>query len=360
MQYQHQHTSAPLLITFLLAVLALCPAACSDQPPAPVEPELPPTQPLDTISHDFVWEYDTVGIQFCTIAGVAPDDIWVAGKFYLNDSLGNPVIVPVGNAAHWNGVEWTFHGFNSSGKTSWYNLDDAAAFGPDNIWICGGSPFRWDGARWKTYDYDGFYFNSGINAIWSTPDQKHVCAVGYERSCVLYSAADDAFHWVDIPRDEHCYSVTGTDDGTMYIAAGNPDNGEGHVYKISPEGELSTYVRCPYGPVLNAWMLNDTLYVSSRDAIFKLADVKYDRFLHVKYASSLIHDVAVEAPNNIVATTGTNSFLHYNGANWVEIPFEYPKSVFPHDLSVVGRHIYIVGYTPEQYCLIMHGTRVGK
>ncbi len=352
-------TTLNLHIVALLFVLPLI-SACESPSPEPVEPR-PAAQVLDSTSHDFVWDFDTVGCQLSTINGigaVSTTDIWVTGKFFEKDSTGKTDPIPRGNVAHWNGNEWTYHGFNSSGLQSWYLMDDAFARSADNIWVCGGSPFRWDGVRWKTYRYDGFYFGSGIRAIWSTMDQQHVCAVGYKRSCVLYSAADDEFHWVDIPRDQHCYSVIGKEDGTMFVGAGNPDNGEGHVYRISPEGELSTYFRCPDGIVMNVWLVNDSLFVSSDKAILSLHDPSKDHLWEVLTTRKNIVKVVAEAPNNIVATTEGDYFLHFNGSTWKEIPVAYPKSVSCYDVSVVGRDVYLVGHTPEQYCVIMHARRL--
>ncbi|MBN1447119.1 MAG: hypothetical protein JXA28_04255, partial [Bacteroidetes bacterium] len=233
-----------ILIPLLLPLLALA-SACREDNPSVVEPEPAVTLPLDTTSHDFVWEYDTVGIQLSAIHGVAAvatDDIWVTGQFYRNDSLGKPDPRPIGNAAHWNGREWTMHTYNSMGRDSNYELWDAKAFGANNIWLCGGSPFRWDGVQWKRYPYKGFYFNSGISDIWSSQDQKHVCAVGYKRSLVLYSPEEDTFKWVDMPHDEHFYDVNGTDDGTIYVAGGNPNNGDSHIYRIDPDGTVNTWL----------------------------------------------------------------------------------------------------------------------
>jgi|GEM_PF-2672273 len=350
------------LRSFLFALLIplLVFVSCRKDEPAPAEPDPPAVVPLDTTSHEFVWEFDTVAMQYSMIHGVAAvaeDDIWVSGQFFgHNPEWGTHDVF--GNAAHWNGREWTMHGFNVLGDSLWYDLWDAKAFGPDNIWICGGSPFRWDGTQWKAYDYDGFVFRSGINDIWSSKDQKHVCAVGYKRSCVLYAPESDSFEWFDMPRDENLYDVTGTEDGTIYIAGGKPGMGHSYVYRIKPDRTVETWFRCPNGLMYNVWFLHDTVYVSCNEMIYRPDLEQPGVMWPIARASGKIYDVEMEASNNIIATTQYNTFLHYNGSTWKEISYPYPKVVTVTDLDIAGRHVYIVGYTPEQYCLVIHGTRL--
>ncbi|MCB2203983.1 WD40 repeat domain-containing protein [bacterium] len=335
-------------------------SACSEDTPQPIEPDPVNAAPLDTTSHIFTWEFDTVAAPLSAIHGIAavgPDDIWVSGQFYWYDSTGRVSPVPVGNAAHWNGKEWKYKGFNSMGGRSWYPLDDAAAFGPNNVWICGGSPYKWDGAKWTLYNYDGFYFHSGINDIWASPDQKRVCAVGYDNSCVLYAPESDSFEWVNMPGEDHLYKVHGTEDGTIYIAAGNPNMGDGHVYTISTDGTVETMFRCPYGRVSNLWHYRDTLYITWNEHILRLVDAKTDNLLPVTKARHHIFDVIADAPNSIIATTDYNYILHFNGATWEEVHFAYPAMLTVMDASVCGRHVYIAAYAPGQVCVIAHGTR---
>ncbi|MBN1446942.1 MAG: hypothetical protein JXA28_03340, partial [Bacteroidetes bacterium] len=145
---------------------------------------------------------------------------------------------------------------------------------------------------------------------------------------------------------------------TIYVAGGNPNNGDSHIYRIDPDGTVNTWLRLTSMLVMNTWFLRDTLYVTAGKMIYQLAKEKTNLVWEVTEAAGLITDVEMSAANNIVAVTEKNTFLHYNGSTWKEMPFAYPKPVYATDLAVFDKHVYIVGYTPEQYCLIMHGTRL--
>jgi hypothetical protein len=126
---------------------------------------------------------------------------------------------------------------------------------------------------------------------------------------------------------------------------------------MSPQGEVDVYLRSGYGPVFDVWFINDTAFISCGKTIFRKVDRTYQELVPEIRSRHFISDIAVAAPNNIFALTWFNYFLHYNGSTWQEVHFDYPKLVSVHDVSVTGRHVYIVGFTPEQYCLVIHGTR---
>ncbi|MBR9976594.1 MAG: hypothetical protein KFH87_00780, partial [Bacteroidetes bacterium] len=231
-----------LLFGLFLLLGSMLLVSCGDDA-LPVDPGND-THIRDTTSHDFVWSFDTVAAPFSainSIAVISPDNLWVTGQFFPYDSLGRPYGTPVGNVAHWNGREWTFHGFNSSGLQSWHEMHDAFARNADNIWVSGGGPFQWDGARWITHWYDGFRFGSGVRATWVTEDARFACVVGLRRSIAYYRADDPHFRQVHIPFDEDCLDVKGTEDGTMYVAGASLDPYGGHIYRVHPDRSVEVY-----------------------------------------------------------------------------------------------------------------------
>ncbi|MBE0642588.1 MAG: hypothetical protein IH600_00740 [Bacteroidetes bacterium] len=296
-----------------------------------------------------------------SVAAVSPTDIWVTGKFFQYDSLGIPDAKPIGNVAHWNGKEWTYHGFNSSGYESWYEMDDAFATSADNLWVCGGSPFQWNGATWTTHGYDGFYFGSGIIETWASSDARYVCVVGLDRSCAYYRKDDPQFRKVIIPYKEDCLDVTGTEDGTMYVAAGSNthDNYNGHIYRITPDRSAEVYYIASTMDPFTIWIENDEVRFTNASRIYRLIEVEgrvesrfvYEADLHILEED---HD----SENNIFLMLQRGNFLHWNGSTWKQISIPYQGEFWGHDLDVNGRDVYFVGFGTGQYCVIAHGRQI--
>jgi hypothetical protein len=350
----------PVLLALLLMLLLV--AACQDDI-APVTPPEPPA-PLDTTSHDFVWDFDTVGVQFSSInsiAVVSPTDYWVTGKFFRYDSLGRPDSRPVGNVAHWNGKTWTMHGFNSSGHQSWYEMDDAFARGPDNVWVCGGSPFQWNGAKWITHGYEGFYFGSGILETWVSADAKYACVVGLDRSCAYYRADDPHFRKVQIPHQGDCLDVTGLEDGTMYVAEGCKDPYGGYIYRVTPDRKAEIYCSAPTMDPYTLWFQGGRLYFASTRRIYEIVENgsgtgKYARPI-LEVALNIVEEDH-EEENSIFLMMQRGNFLHWNGSTWKQIAIPYPGAFLAHDVDVCGKDVYFVGFGTGQYCVIAHGRQL--
>ncbi len=318
----------------------------------------PVVAPLDTTSHDFVWEFDTIAVQYSminSVAALSPDDIWVTGKFFQHDSLGRPDAKPIGNVAHWNGKEWTYHGFNSSGYESWYEMDDAFATSADNLWVCGGSPFQWDGAKWTTHGYDGFYFGSGIIETWASKNADYVCVVGLDRSCAYYRKDDPQFRKVVIPYQEDCLDVTGTEDGTMYVAAGMNDPYNGHIYIVTPERQATVYLDCPGMDPYALWFMNGHLHFSSGRNIYRIDSENGNEAIKILEVCDHIREEDHEQENNIVVMLQSNINLHYNGSTWKEFRIPYSASLRMQDVDVIGKDVYFATLSPDQYCVLVHG-----
>ncbi len=348
----------PVVLALLLALLFA--AACEDDI-APVIPPDPPA-PLDTTSHDFVWDFDTVGVAFSlikSIAVVSPTDYWVTGQFFRYDSLGRPDSRPVGNVAHWNGKTWTMHGFNSSGHQSWYEMDDAFARGPDNVWVCGGSPFQWNGAKWITHGYEGFYFGSGIIETWVSADAKYACVVGLDRSCAYYRADDPYFRKVQIPHQGDCLDVTGLEDGTMYVAAGCKDPYGGYIYRVTPDRKAEVYCIAATMDPYAIWIQDGAVHFASTKVIWRVTEDNLGTHTRAVYEADLnIVEEDHEEENSIFLMQQRGCFLHWNGSTWKQIAIPYPGVFLAHDLDVCGKDIYFVGFGTGQYCVIAHGRQL--
>ena len=261
-----------LALGITLLVVIFLATGCDEDAPVTTEP--PTTTPADTTSHDFVWEFDTIGIQFSlitSVAAIAPDDIWVTGQFFRNDSLGKPISKPEGNVAHWNGREWTIHRFNSTGRTSWHLMHEAYARGPENIWISGGGPHHWDGVSWTPYVYKNKEkFGSGVIETWASKNAEYACVVGLNRSCGYYRKGETEFTKLNIPDPMDCIDLVGFEDGTVYVASGDAINGI--IYKVTPDHQVREYHRIYGGEPRALWWQDGDLHYAKHFEIRRVRD----------------------------------------------------------------------------------------
>ena len=106
------------------------------------------TRTMDTTSHEWTWTMETFG-DFSSSAfydGAIINDTlaYAVGKIYLNDSLGQYDPTPY-NLAIWNGQTWAFKKIFYSGNLIITSIRGIYVSQPNEIWLAGGSIFRWDG-----------------------------------------------------------------------------------------------------------------------------------------------------------------------------------------------------------------------
>jgi len=103
------------------------------------------TLPITT--RNFIWEVDTLGATMTHLYDVAvihDSLIYVVGEIYLRDSLGQTDPTPY-NLAIWNGQRWAFKKIFYSGNLIITSIRGIYVSKPNEIWLAGGSLFRWDG-----------------------------------------------------------------------------------------------------------------------------------------------------------------------------------------------------------------------
>jgi hypothetical protein len=109
---------------------------------------------MDTTSHDFTWQIDTLGdgasSQLNDVAIINDTLAYAVGQIYFKDSTGqfDPTAY---NVAKWNGIRWQllriqFLNFCNQPTTYSYPAKAVFAFSATDIWVTSGSQFvRWNG-----------------------------------------------------------------------------------------------------------------------------------------------------------------------------------------------------------------------
>jgi len=203
---------------------------------------------MDTTSHDFVWEVDTLGIygsylNDCWI--VNENDIYVVGSIRLPDpdSSWNGTGYEDFNAAHWDGEKWEYMRFERGAPLNsiWY-------FNENDIWASGGVPIHWDGNKWDFYhlwdmgilDQD----DGGVDHIWaSSPDD--IYFAGRKGSIVHYDGKN--FTKIESGTEIDLLDIDGTPDGMNIFVVGYNDSGE-----LSGQSVCLKYINGRWKKVFNS------------------------------------------------------------------------------------------------------------
>ena len=123
---------------------------------------------LDTTSHDFTFQIDTLGdgngSVLYDVAIINDTLAYAVGEIYKRDSLGNwdPIFY---NLAKWNGREWTLQRLYYQGNTIMH-LRWILAFNERDIWV--NSITHWNGVRWEEVAFDPIFYGVSTNKAWGT------------------------------------------------------------------------------------------------------------------------------------------------------------------------------------------------
>jgi len=156
---------------------------------------------MDTTSHNFVWEIDTLGnygSYLNDVAIVDENNIWVVGNIETDSGRYN--------LAKWDGINWKFELVGPVGN----NLYSILFISESDIWVTNPcSPYHWDGSEWTYYRFSsgGVGVNACAgNAIWgSSPSD--IYFVGDQGSIVHYNGT--GFERMESPTSQDLDGIVG-------------------------------------------------------------------------------------------------------------------------------------------------------
>ncbi len=140
---------------------------------------------MDTTSHNFVWEIDTLGNYGSYLKDVAiidENNVWVVGKIETDSGYFG--------AAIWNGDKWALKKLNGPGiNTQSISPRGIWAFSENDIWFASGSIFHWDGVETSLMWERNIGTNETVEQIWGSSNSD-IYFVGNEGTIVHYDGAD--------------------------------------------------------------------------------------------------------------------------------------------------------------------------
>jgi len=321
---------------------------------------------MDTTSHNFIWEIDTLGnygSYLNDVAIVSEDNIWVVGYITTDTATYN--------AANWNGIEWglirlpaiTYSGYISQGA-----LTSIYAINADEIWCSSdaGSYVKWNGQEWESEWIPDR--NGGINAVWGTSSSNmyfvcdngsivHYNGTSFEKMETLMYQGDIVDVIFDINGwNEHVFLLGKRSSDWTYIAFEFKEGNwepfyTSDDYYVDPDDSLN------FGKPVGIDIYQDTVYMATGffQGLSSLIKYNYNTgairtvdlvpyYLHTYF---WVTDLVVTNPNDIIVLSKDGKYLHYNGVSWImktDLHNQYTAYPEYYRIKKSGNRVVIGGY----------------
>ena len=289
-------------------------------------------QTMDTTSHNFIWEIDTLGgygSYLKDVAIVDENNIWVVGMIKIPDpdSSFNGTGWEDFNAAHWDGNDWELLKIFMGAL----ELESIEYFSEDDIWVVGGTPFHWDGENWTNYHLWNMGVlgpdDGGVSEVWGT-SSSNLYFAGRQGSIVHYDGS--VFIQLESDTEVDLEEIYGTEDGEHIFVSGYNSSGYNntspllHIYN----GEVTKVYESTYpwgnetdwGRIEAIKVIGDTVYLTTwgRDWIaYNYLTGEYIYNTIPEFYGTRVVDISSNGINDITCVDASGEILHFNGLNWM-------------------------------------------
>ena len=360
--YSTKAVLAPMLAA-MLASLISC---------AKLAPPQPPDNVVDTTSHAFKWQVDTIGAEGSYLFDVCliNDTLaYAVGKIYPRDSAGSSDLGHPCNAAVWNGHQWTMIRvpYYYQGQPSYGTIYSICGTSGDDIWFGFGNIVHWDGT---SYSLPQVFpsFQSPANKMWESPDGNTLFVVG-ENGLIAYfngNTSQVIKTSTSLPFQD-VWGATTSNGQEQVLAIASDKFGLGGKYIISLSGSSYTQLLDSVGQAVSVssiWFVPNQKYYLVGDGIFEksaLANSIWQLDPFTNQITGYPYAVRGNGIDDVVVVGELGVVAHYNGLTWykyVELQNSMDRLT---SVSIRGNEIIAVGgryYDGlHNYGLITHGRR---
>ncbi len=329
---------------------------------------------MDTTSHNFTWQIDTLGITGSTLNDVAiiNDTLaYVVGEMYLRDSAGQ---IQAYNMAKWNGHVWELKKVPFIGRCSavpYPPLKAIWAFSGDNILVTnGGSIVRYDGVNATMDCRMNSLLAGAINKIYGANAQD-VYIVGNVGTIVHY--ASGTWQRIESGTDVMLTDVWGTPDGSIVWACGWEDFKPTVLLRLHGNVAEKAYEELnPFqlrqdslsGILASVWTPNkNVLYVASHYGTYRCRPDTRGQGKRFSFTSGLLPGFPFRmrgnAVNDLFIVGEFSMVAHFNGVNWRYYASLADNSRRLHSVAQRGEQVFAVGETLDflSRAVVLRGRR---
>jgi hypothetical protein len=293
---------------------------------------------LDTTSHDFIWQIDTLGeggsnlLRDVYVAG--ENDVWVVGTLFQVDSTTGQIDPDAYNAAHWDGSSWEimriiFPVFCGQPSVFSPEIRGVYGFGSDNIWFTDGGHFvHWDGSQFEIVCGDWKDLGGeivGLKRMWGSSPNDIYAAGGGGALGQASLAHYDGIGWsaIETGNTSTISDIWGGADlrGESVILCATSDIGQAGRAVLKLNGTtLIPLSDNGLGQILGGlWFVSDMTHYVVGDGLYAKHDVEdsspWQNFQPglTQYGMSCVRGSGV---NDVMVFGSFGNNLHYNGVSW--------------------------------------------
>ncbi len=284
---------------------------------------------VDATSHNFTWQFDTLGVypsEFKDVSIVDENHAWAVGDITIPDTSYYSGFATY-NVAFWNGIEWKLDrvlfigwgGNETYGNAHWDGDTRFSEFMPNNpglaydIW--GSSPddiwFVGSYGNFTHYEYYGYTINDSLNLVYYSFN---------------YSETS-------IEAETGIRDIWGIDSDHIWAVANDAAFGCDYILKYDPIEDYwnDIYWHCGMFPEFDpdtvsgylsaTWAYGDTVYFACESGIAKESiSTGEQKLMKVNDydlpISSTHHRLRGNHYNDILSVASNTKYSHYNGKSW--------------------------------------------
>lgn len=324
----------------------------------------------DTTTHDFIWTITRFGVGqswLKDVAAISPDNIWVVGTIGLSDSAGSIPPSRRYNAAHWDGVQWTYYKviFQANyGEKPYPSFDQQTvqsvlAVSENEIWFSGLNATRLINNTWE-------YF---VNT-WPVPVEYGISATkmfAFDRNNVfLVCSKDYVTHWdgtrfskIDSKISTNFNDVWGVGDTVLCVASNwDEPNNESTVLRIvNRRATFFPNNGLPRG-LASIWFKRQNNIYSFGGNFSHWDGTKWSQAWQPSFGPGLIHGMRGEAENDLFCVGDLGTISHFNGRTWKWFDeINQTRDYLFNSLATLPDRVYAVGSDRRGKGLLIHGRR---
>ncbi len=332
---------------------------------------------MDTTSHEFIWEVDTIGdVNYSELFDVAimSDSLAIAvGEIRVRDSLGNYTNPPY-NLARWDGFKWTLETSYEPGYL-YGALYTVCAFGREDLWVGSTIPEHWNGIKWTFYGVArGFPTGFRIRRIWGA-STTNFYLVGEGGRIVHY----DGRSWqrMGSGTDIDLTGASGTKNDNVWTCGVDLLTGQRSivlrldgtnwqtVYTYDPSHQNERRPDSITGIATSLYAPSDNrLWLSTSSGVYRCPGNTTGQGIlswAPGYLVGLLWAIRGDAANNILVAGDFGTIAHFNGQTWHH--FHQFMDLYGNgapnfnSIAIRGRDVMIVGSLPNGKAIVYRGKR---